>query len=108
MQGVFRKRCDELVDAYVRAALKRERDAREINLLLEDRMRRDRRFFRRRIATLELEQRVSERSIEDLLWEVEQLKVRLGCMADCLTAQEEFREEKPNVCVPAVDEWTRI
>ena len=112
MQGVFRKRCDDLVDAYVRASLKRERDAREIGLLLEGRMRRDRRSFRRRIATLEQEQRVSDRSIEELMWEVEQLKLRVGCMADCLAAQEEMRSRLEAASgaqgVTACDEWTRI
>ena len=113
MQGVFRKRCDDLVDAYVRASLKRERDAREICLFLEERIRRDRRSFRRRIAALEKEQRVSDRSIEELVWEVEQLKLRMGCMTDCMAAQEmrsrlEASSARGGALVTACDEWTRI
>jgi flagellar biosynthesis regulator FlaF len=91
MQGVFRKRCDDLVNAYVCASLKREYDAREICLFMEERMRRDRRQLRKRIATLEREKKVSDRSIEDLAWEVEQLNFKLKSMGMCLTHEVKLR-----------------
>jgi hypothetical protein len=125
MQGVFRRRCDDLVDAYVKASLKRQFDARELCLILEGKMRKDRRLFRRRIATLERERRISDRSIEDLGWEVEQLSFRLNSMDICLThevgssLEATESKEAAAVCeeavhrrqaVPHVDEldWTRI
>lgn len=93
MQGVFRKRCDDLVNAYVRASLKREYNMYEISLILEEKMRKERRLLRKRIATLEREKRASDRSIEDLAWEVEQLNFRLKSMEVYLTHEVRSRLE---------------
>jgi predicted RNase H-like nuclease (RuvC/YqgF family) len=77
MREVFSQSCSDIIGAYVKASLKRDHDAREIYLFLEERLRRDRRLMRRRIARLEQEQAESYRSIEELAEEVERLNVDL-------------------------------
>jgi len=93
MQGLFRKRCDDLVNAYVKASLKREYTAQEICVILEKQIRSDRRLFRKRIAVLEREKKNTDRSIEDLAWEIEQLNFRLKSMGVCLTHEVKSRLE---------------
>jgi hypothetical protein len=80
MRDVFGQCCGDLVGAYVNASLKRDYDAREIYLFLEERQRRDRRLLRRRIVKLEQERSESQRTIEDLVEEVERLNATLNCM----------------------------
>jgi hypothetical protein len=80
MRDILGQCCGDLVGAYVNASLKRDYDAREIYLFLEERQRRDRRLLRRRIVKLEQERSESQRSIEDLVEEVERLNAALNRM----------------------------
>ena len=80
MREIFGQCYGDIVGAYVNASLKRDYDAREIYLFLEERQRRDRRLLLRRIVKLEQERSESYRSIEDLVEEVERLKAVLNRM----------------------------
>ena len=118
MRDVFSQSCSDIVGAYVKASLKRDHDAREIYLFLEERLRRDRRLMRRRIARLEQEQAEFHQTIEDLVEEVERLNADLtSCnrmlrtspvSPECVcepTAQPTIGEE---VQPAAGDDWTQV
>ena len=77
MKDIFRRRCDELIHEYVNSSLKRENDARELCALLDERIRKDRRSFRHRIASLERSKLEAEKLLEGVSWEVEQLYLKL-------------------------------
>ncbi len=65
MNLFFRCRCDQLMDSLLCLSHKRELDALELQRGLEiERLRRERRVLRRRVACLEEAQRTSERQIE--------------------------------------------
>jgi len=117
MRDVFSQSCSDIVGAYVKASLKRDHDAREIYLFLEERLRRERRLMRRRIARLEQEQAGFHETIEDLVEEVGRLNADLSSCnrmlrtspvsPDCEpTAQPTIGEE---VQQPAAgDDWTQV
>jgi hypothetical protein len=93
MQSLFRKRCDELVHSYVYASLKRDCDVREICMALDERSKRDRRVLCKRIASLEREQHVSDKKIEDLAWEIELLNFKLKGLGLCVSDEIRHRLE---------------
>jgi hypothetical protein len=103
MCDVFSQSCSDLVGAYVKASLKRDHDAREIYLFLEERLRRDRRLMRRRIVRLEQEQAESYRSIEELVEEVERLNADL----DRLRASPVDPVSPDCVCEPVAEACSR-
>jgi hypothetical protein len=76
MQALFRRHCDALVSSYVNASLARGAEAKALHAALDDRACKDK--TRRRIASLEHEIGVTNRLVEDLLWEIEQLNFRVN------------------------------
>jgi hypothetical protein len=118
MHDIFSRYFGDPFGAYVKASLRRDHDAREIYLFLEERLRRDRRLLRRRIARLEQEQAEFHQTIEDLVEDVERLNADLtSCnrmlrtspvSPECVcepTAQPTIGEE---VQPAAGDDWTQV
>ena len=89
MNILFRSHCDDILRDYVYSSGKREAERRELYAEMEERMRIDRRFLRKRMLSLERERLVSENRMETLSCELERLHLRLGGLESRLQTIEE-------------------
>jgi hypothetical protein len=108
MQALFRRRCDDLVSSYVRASLARGAEVSALHATLDHGACR----VRKRLSSLEQELSVTNRLVEDLMWEVEWLNFRVQSLERCDPCEPANSSLKPEPDAPRKHgddlEWTRI